>query len=246
MARLTPAQRQMMLDSSWFAGLPAPARDDALELATLRRLTEGELLYAKDGAADAWYGVVEGAIRLGASAPDGRQGLLAFIEPGAWFGDISLFDGLPRPHDAIAHCVSAVLSLSATHFGELLETYPILYRHFVELQCRRARLMFLALEAWTAFSLDERLARHLLNLAGGHGQREGDDIAIKLHLPQEQLAQLLGVSRQRVSQILRDWEQRGWVHFRYGRIVLSGDWLEGQPAGPQLLSARTLRQPAAH
>ena len=197
MARLTALHRQTMLDSVWFGRLPAAARDDVLELSTLRRLSEGELLYGKDRAADAWYGVLEGAIRLGASAPDGRQGLLAFLEPGTWFGDISLFDGLPRPHDAIAHGTVTLLALSTAQFQGLLDRYPVLYRHFVELFCQRTRLLYFALEAWTAFSFEERLARHLLNLAGGHGQRDGqgDDIAINLHLPQEQLAQLLGVSR---------------------------------------------------
>ena len=77
---------------------------------TLRHLDEGEVVYAKDRPADAWYGVVAGAIRLGASGPDGRQGLLTFLAPGAWFGDTSLFDRLPRPHDAIAHCATTLLA----------------------------------------------------------------------------------------------------------------------------------------
>ena len=248
MARLSTAHRQTMLDSAWFGGLPPAARDEALDLATLRHLHEGELLYAKDRCADAWFGVLEGAIRLGASAPDGRQGLLAFLEPGTWFGDTSLFDGLPRPHDAVAHGPAAVLALSTAQFEGLLERYPVLYRHFIALYCQRTRLMYFALEAWTAFPLDERLARHLLNLAAGHGQRDGDvdDIAINLRLPQEQLAQLLGVSRQRVSQILRDWEDRGWLHFRYGRIVLNGRWIASQPAGAQLLAMRGGRVAVPH
>lgn len=235
-----------MLDSAWFGSLPPAAREETLDMATLRRLHEGELLYAKDGGGDAWFGVLEGAIRLGASAPDGRQGLLAFLEPGTWFGDTSLFDGLPRPHDAVAHGPATVLSLSMVQFETLLERYPVLYRHFIALYCQRTRLMYFALEAWTAFPLDERLARHLLNLANGHGQPDGGDVAINLRLPQEQLAQLLGVSRQRVSQVLRDWEERGWLHFRYGRIVLSGDWVASQPAGPQLTTLRAMRAAAPH
>jgi len=246
MARLTSAQRGTMLDNAWFGAWPEPAREDALACATLRRLRDGEQLYEKDRAAESWFGLVEGAVRLGASAPDGRQGLLAFLEPGTWFGDTSLFDGLPRPHDAVSHGAAAVLALSAAQFADLLERYPVLYRHFIDLYCRRTRLLYIALEAWTAFPLDERLARHLLNLANGHGRRVGDDVAIDLHLPQEQLAQLLGVSRQRVSQLLRDWEQHGWLHFRYGRIVLSGEWMEQQALAAQLLSsARAERVSAA-
>ena len=97
MARLTAAQRQTMLDSPWFGALPAAPRDEALDVATLRHLNEGEVVYAKDRPADAWYGIVAGAIRLGASGPDGRQGLLTFLQPGAWFGDTSLFDQPAAP-----------------------------------------------------------------------------------------------------------------------------------------------------
>jgi CRP-like cAMP-binding protein len=245
MARLTAAQRQTMLDSPWFGTLPPGPRDEALDVATLRHFGEGEVVYAKDRPADAWYGILAGAIRLGASGPDGRQGLLTFLQPGAWFGDTSLFDHLPRPHDAIAHCPTTLLAVSAAQFDGLLDRYPMLYRHFVELFCQRSRLMFLALESWTAFSLDERLAMHLVHLANGHGLRDGADVAINLHLPQEQLAQLLGVTRQRISQILHEWERLGRVHVRYGRVVLDGLWFASNPTAPHLQSVPIASLPLA-
>jgi CRP/FNR family transcriptional regulator, cyclic AMP receptor protein len=246
MARLTAAQRQTMLDSPWFGKLPPGPRDEALDLATLRPLVEGEVVYAKDRPADAWYGILAGAIRLGASGPDGRQGLLTFLQPGAWFGDVSLFDRLPRAHDAIAHCPSTLVAVPAAQFEGLLDRYPVLYRHFVELFCQRSRLMFMALESWTACSLDERLAMHLVHLANGHGLRDGADVAINLHLPQELLAQLLGVTRQRISQILHEWERRGRVHVRYGRVVLDGAWFASNPSGPHLQSVSVASLPLAH
>jgi len=246
MARLTAAQRQTMLDSPWFRALPAGPRDEALDVATLRHLAEGEVVYAKDRAAEAWYGVLAGAVRLGTSGPDGRQGLLTFLPPGDWFGDIALFDRQPRSHDAVAHCPTTLLAVSAAQFDALLDRYPVLYRHFVELYCRRSRLMFLALESWTAFSLDERLAMQLVHLANGHGQRDGADVAINLHLPQELLAQLLGVTRQRISQILHEWERQGRVHVRYGRVVLDGLWFASNPTAPQLYAVPMASLPLAH
>jgi CRP-like cAMP-binding protein len=245
MARLTVAQRQTLLASPWFGTLPAAVRDEAIDVATLRHLDEGETVYAKDRVGDAWYGIVSGAVRLGASGPDGRQGLLAFLPPGDWFGDTSLFDRLPRPHDAIAHGATTLLAVSAAQFEGLLERYPVLYRHFIDLFCQRSRLMFLTLEAWTAFSLDERLAMHLVHLANGHGLRDGADVAINLHLPQELLAQLLGVTRQRISQILHEWERLGRVHVRYGRVVLAGDWFASNPTGPHLQSVAIEKLPLA-
>ena len=86
---------------------------------------------------------------------------------------------------------------------------------------------------------------HLVHLANGHGLRDGADVAINLHLPQEQLAQLLGVTRQRISQILRDWERHGWLRYRYGRIVLRAAWLAGRGAGVLALAVRDDRMAAA-
>jgi CRP-like cAMP-binding protein len=245
MARLTAMQLRTMLESPWFGRLPEPARGEVLESARLRALADGEMLYEKDRAADAWYGIVEGAVRLGASTCDGRQGLLTFLEPGNWFGDTSLFDGMPRPHDAVAHGATLLLVLPAARFFELLDRYPVLYRHFVLLFCQRTRLLFVAMEATAAFPLEERLALYLVNLANGHGLREGEDIVIRLHLPQEHLAQLLGVTRQRISQILRDWERHGWLRYRYGRIVLRAAWLAGRGAGVLALAVRDDRMAAA-
>jgi CRP-like cAMP-binding protein len=235
-----------MLDSPWFGRLPEAAREEVFSNARVREFADGALLYGKDRVGDAWIGIVAGAVRLGASAPDGRQGLLAILEPGTWFGDTSLFDGMPRPHDAVAHGATTVLALPAPQFAALLERYPVLYRHFVELFCQRTRLMFLAMEAWTIQPLEERLALHLVNLANGHGEREGDDLAIRLHMPQEQLAQLLGVTRQRISQILRQWERRGRLRYRYGHIVLRREWLAERSAPAHALALRPQRVPAAN
>ena len=139
-----------------------------------------------------------------------------------------------------------MLSLSAPQFAALLERYPVLYKHFVELFCQRTRLMFLAMEAWTIPPLEERLALHLVNLANGHGEREGDDLAIRLHMPQEQLAQLLDVTRQRISQILREWGRHGRLRYRYGHIVFSREWLAERAEPVHPIALRRQRVPAAH
>jgi len=129
MARLTAAQRQAMLDSPWFGALPPGPRDEVLDVATLRHLNEGEVVYSKDWPGDAWYGILGGAVRLGASGPDGRQGLLTFLQPGTWFGDTSLFDRLPRAHDAVAHCPTTLLAVSAAQFEALLDVELIRRGH---------------------------------------------------------------------------------------------------------------------
>ena len=74
MARLTAAQRQTMLDSPWFGKLPAGPRDEVLDLATLRHVSEGEIVYAKDRPGDAWYGILAG---MGVALVSTSRGVMA-------------------------------------------------------------------------------------------------------------------------------------------------------------------------
>lgn len=220
MAELSPDQRQTMLNNRWFARLPSPVQDEIIRFSRLKRLRDGEFLFFQGQEADAWYGLVEGAMRFGSTSPDGKEAVFTFIEPGTWFGEISLFDGLPRAHNCKARGDTAVLDLAADDFQALLARHPVMHRHFNELHCQRFRLMYTAMEEWNMLPLDERLMRQLVGLARAYGKPQAGDVLIDIHLPQEELAQLLGVSRQRINQTLKLWERNGWVQFQYGRIVL--------------------------
>lgn len=229
MAQLSPAQIKTMLDNRWFGRLPEIVRQEVLDRARLRHLKNGEVLFFKGQAPDGWYAVVEGAIKTGSTSPDGKEAILTFVEPGTWFGEISLFDGLPRTHDNTAHGDTTVLVVSITDFRAALSTYPVLYSHFMELHCQRIRLMFAAMEEWNTLPLEDRLMRQLRHLADVYGKPCPEGIEINLHLPQEDLAQLLGVTRQRVNQSLKSWERSGWVQFHYGNILLTRTLLDMSP-----------------
>ena len=160
--------------------------------------------------------------RSAPSAPQDRERTLTYLEPGAWFGEISIFDGQPRTHDAQAQGASTVLQLTGPEFEAVYAAFPSFARALLKLQCERLRLLFGALEEANALPLEQRLARQLLNLARSHGQPEPDGgLRIALHLPQERLAQLLGTSRQRINQALKAWEREGLLRQRYGEIALT-------------------------
>jgi len=100
------------------------------------------------------------------------------------------------------------------------EAHPALLRALLVQQSRRLRLAFALLEDAATSPLEARLARQLVNLAASYGRREADGTVIDLHLPQDELAQLMGVSRQRINQALKAWERNGALRQRYGRIVI--------------------------
>lgn len=217
---LTLDERSNIESGSWFSKLSAPLRQAILSRAIVRRLPDGALLTARGAPAEEWVGVAKGAVRVSSVSLSGKQVTLTYAEPGTWFGDIALFDGLPRTHDGNAHGETTLLVIRKPDFKELLAQHVELYDALLRLNCRRLRLMFDTIEDLNTRPLAGRLARQLLLLARSYGEPEGNAIRIGLQLAQEDLAQLLGASRQRVNQELKALEREGALRIEPTRLVV--------------------------
>lgn len=217
---LTPAERQLIDEGPWFSKLSDALRRDILDRASVRRYADGTPLSHRGEIAQEWCGVAKGAVRISSVSLAGKQISLTYVEPGIWFGDISLFDGLPRTHDAHTHGETTLLTVRRPDFRELLTKHPELYEALLRLNCRRLRLMFDMIEDLNTRPLAARLAKQVLLLARSYGVQEGDEVRIGLQLAQEDLAQLLGASRQRVNQELKAFEREGAVRVEPTRLVV--------------------------
>lgn len=217
---LTIPERSNIESGSWFSKLSSPLRSDILSRATVRRLSDGTLLSCRGEPAEEWVGVARGAVRVSSVSLSGKQISLTYVEPGTWFGDISLFDGLPRTHDATAHGDTTLLVVRKPDFKDLLSRHTELYEALLRLNCRRLRLMFDVVEDLNTRPLAARLAKQILLLARSYGAPQGEEIRIGLQLAQEDLAQLLGASRQRVNQELKGFERDGAVRVEPTRLVV--------------------------
>ena len=185
---LTIAERSNIDAGSWFSKLSQSLHDAILSRAAVRRLQDGVMLSARGGPADEWCGVAKGAVRVSSVSLSGKQITLTYVEPGTWFGDISLFDGLPRTHDSNAHGDTTLLVVRKADFKELLAQHTELYEALLRLNCRRLRLMFDAVEDLNTRPLAARLAKQILLLARSYGINQGEEVRIGLALAQEDLA----------------------------------------------------------
>jgi len=211
---------------AWFSKLSSNLRSAILDRAHVRRLADGDPLATRGSPAEEWCGVARGAVRISSVSLAGKQVSLTYAEPGTWFGDIALFDGLPRTHDADAHGATTLVVVRKPDFRELLSQHVELYDALLRLNCRRLRLMFDLIEDLNTRPLQARLAKQVLLLARSYGITRGEEIRIGLALAQEDLAQLLGASRQRVNQELKGFEREGAVRVEPTRlVVLSRDKL---------------------
>jgi CRP-like cAMP-binding protein len=217
---LTPEERQAIDHGPWFSKLSSPLQEDILSRALVRRLGDGAPLAARGAEAQEWCGVAKGAVRISSVSLSGKQVALTYCEPGTWFGDIALFDGLPRTHDADVHGDTTLVVVRKPDFKALLARHVELYEALLRLNCRRLRLMFDLIEDLNTRPLQARLAKQLLLLARSYGVPEGDQVRIGLQLAQEDIAQLLGASRQRVNQELKGFERMGLVRIEPTRLVV--------------------------
>lgn len=217
---LTLDERHHIETGPWFAKLSTALQQAILSRAILRRLADGAPLAARGTPAEEWVGVARGAVRISTVSLAGKQVSLTYCEPGTWFGDIALFDGLPRTHDAHAHGATTLLVVRKPDFKDLLSQHVELYDALLRLNCRRLRLMFDQFEDLNTRPLQARLARQLLLLARSYGIAQGEEVRIGLQLAQEDLAQLLGASRQRVNQELKGFERDGILRVEPTRLVL--------------------------
>jgi len=219
-AVLTPAERHAIESGSWYASLSQPLRNAILSRSVVRRVPDGALVSTRGQPAQEWVGVAKGAVRVSSVSLSGKQITLTYVEPGLWFGDIALFDGMPRTHDANAHGPTTLLVVRKPDFKELLAQHVELYDALLRLNCRRLRLMFDVVEDLNTRPLASRLAKQIVLLARSYGIADGDEIRIGLQLAQEDIAQLLGASRQRVNQELKGFERDGAVRVEPTRLVV--------------------------
>ncbi|AYF89201.1 Crp/Fnr family transcriptional regulator [Pseudomonas sp. DY-1] len=202
----------------WFSQLPAGLQEELLAMAQLRRLEPGQRLFRRGDPPCGLYAVLEGAIRVGSISESGKEALLVLVEPPHWFGEISLFDGQSRTHDAFAEGQVTLLNLPQAPLLSLLKREPWHWRDFALLMSQKLRLAFIALEEMSLLPAPQRLARRLLMIAEGYGERSGQRRVIQL--AQEQLAMMLAISRQTTNQILKDLEAQGALRLNYGEIEI--------------------------
>ena len=210
--------RPRLMSGQWFSHLPVPLQNSLLAAARVRRLSPGQRLFKRGDPACGLYAVLEGSVRIGAVSEQGKEALLSLVESPHWFGEICLFDGQPRTHDAfgLGHCT--LLHIPQTVLLTLLDEQPAYWRQLALLMSQKLRLTFINLEQLSLMPSAARLAHRLLMISEGYG--EIDPPRRVLQLPQEQLASMLSLSRQTTNQILKDLQGQGIVNLKYGEIEI--------------------------
>lgn len=209
--------RGVLASDFWFGQLPPALADKLLGLASVRQLHDGQPLFFRGDAPDGLYAVLSGTLRVAGVSQDGKEALLTLLEPTVWFGEISLFDRLPRTHDVSAQGNATVLFVRMADLDQLLTDEPVWWQHFGVLMAFKARLFMINMEDQALLPPEGRLARRLFWMAQSSVQEQADG-RVKLVVNQANLAAMLSMSRQTVNRALMSLQQSGVLAVAYGCI----------------------------
>jgi CRP/FNR family cyclic AMP-dependent transcriptional regulator len=193
--------------------LSPPVQAALLAVAHRRMLAQGDSLFLKGSMPDALFGVVQGTLRVSVTGASGREAVIAVLQPGHWFGEVSLLVGQERVYDTFATEPTEMAVVSAPDFHRLIASSFEIHMAFTRLIGLRLRQALRWIDDAILSPLPVRLAQRILALAQ---LGSGEPLAVS----QEDLAMMLGVSRQSVNRQLKLWEDAGLLRLEYKRIAL--------------------------
>jgi CRP/FNR family cyclic AMP-dependent transcriptional regulator len=186
------------------------------------RISKGNILFAEGDEGDHLYVILEGKLKLGTSSGDGRENLLSILGPGEMFGELSLFDPGPRTSTATAVTDAKLLTLSHDKLIPWLRQNPDVALHLLARLSQRLRRTNEAVGDLVFSDVPGRVAKALIDLGERFGKTTDEGLVVNHDLTQEELAQLVGASRETVNKALADFAGRNWLKLD-GRSVLITD-----------------------
>ena len=190
-----------------------------------RHYQRGEVIFHQDDPADRMHIIVEGRVKISITSEDGREKDIALFQPGDCFGEMALLDGSNRSATATATEPSDTMVLFRQDFLDFMSENPEVTADVTTLLTRRLRNVNQMLGDVVFLDVPTRVAKQLLSLAenyinedDGEASPEG---AIVVPIAQEELARLVGASRETVSRALKSYRRLGMVTTSHRRITIT-------------------------
>ena len=214
--------QEILARAGIFQGVDPGAVESLIQDMESVRFPRGTTIFEEGDPGDRLYIITEGKVKLARHAVDGRENLLTVMGPSDMFGELSIFDPGPRTSSAV--CVTEVKA--ATMNSELLkqwvDNYPEISQQLLRVLARRLRRTNNNLADLIFTDVPGRVAKTLLQLANRFGTQEGSALRVNHDLTQEEIAQLVGASRETVNKALATFAHRGWIRLE-GKSVLIVD-----------------------
>ncbi len=206
--------------SGLFQGVDSGAADDLAKEMEMIEIRKGEVLFNEGEPGDSLYIVLSGRIKVGRRAADGRQNLIALMGPSDMVGELSLFDPGPRTATATAVVDSRLARLRKHALRPWLTNRPEIAEQLLRVLARRLRRTNNTVADLIFTDVPGRVAKNLLQMASQFGSRDGGVLRVTHDLTQEEMAQLVGASRETVNKALADFASRGWLRLDGKSVII--------------------------
>jgi CRP/FNR family transcriptional regulator/CRP/FNR family cyclic AMP-dependent transcriptional regulator len=228
----TPSLRLEVLQrAALLRGLPAEELEPLLALTRRRRYRRGDVLFHQGDPGHGLHFVIAGHLKVVQLRETGEELILSILGPGDIAGEMALLDGAPRSATVVALEEVETATLGRADFLDLLRRSPETVRGLLAVLAQTIRRLDAEVGDLRFTDLQGRLAKRLLELAGAHGRPTGKATEIRVALTQEELAGLIGATRQRVNKLLGIYEEQGAIARQRRRIVILRPELLRQWAG---------------
>ena len=208
---------EQLRQGEWFKQLHVDFQHELLQHAICKKLKRDEYLFQQHHAFNGLYCLISGSVLINHYHKQGKESLLMILTPGHWFGEISLIDGLNCTHNAVTKTDVEVVWIPAAAMQAILLRHPIFWRDIACLSVQRLRCAFIELHESSVLPTFQRVVRRLISI--NQFQQQPGQRAI-LTLRQEHLANMLGISRQTINQILKELEALKLIQLSYRSIEI--------------------------
>ena len=205
---------------AWFREVPGLLQSALLQIGVTRRLRTGQRLFSRGDPTNGVYALLEGRLAALDVNEQGDEAIQLHLEPVSWFGEMGLYDRLPRAHHIRAERASTVWWLNDQLLRAHLEQCPQHWHHFGLLLTQKLRLALFILDGRKLDSNDLVVARTLLMIAQSYVPRGDGPVKLRVTIQQQEVADMLGMSRQTVSQALQRLKAEGILQIAYGKVEI--------------------------
>ena len=211
---------EVLAKAGLFQGVPPEDAEVIAEQFDLLDVPRGTVVFHEGEPGDSLYIVGNGKIKLSRRSPDGRENVLAVMGPSDQFGELSVFDPGPRTATATAVTDVKLARMPQSVLRPWIEAHPEIGEQLLRVLARRLRRTNDSVADLIFTDVPGRVAKALLQMADRFGSRESDGLRVKHDLTQEELAQLVGASRETVNKALADFVHRGWIQLQGKSVVV--------------------------
>src|SRR5246127_3520525 len=216
----TQLARHLLGNCVLFGGLSADERAAVVAQARIRTVNAGETVFAMGSSGDQMMALLNGTIRISVPSLEGRELLLAIIQPGEVFGELAVLDGKERSADAIAESPCTLAILDRQDILSFFERNPSAWPKLVTVLCQRLRQTDQVFAEVALLQLPARLAKSMLRLLDLDRTLAPRKRPV-IHYSQREVANMGGGTRESVNRCLRNWQRNGIVQITEGSIIIT-------------------------